>query len=109
MQLFPAEPAGGVFIWRGRAYTLTQIEYRILRLLLDSAPISANDIGADVFPSSPLEARQRMVSSYIARLRKKIGSNIVEAGKEGYRLSPEIQSSESGVYRALRVRFRQST
>jgi DNA-binding response OmpR family regulator len=96
MQLFPAEPSGGVLIWQGVAYTLTQVEYRILDNIARNAPVSGCDIGGYVFPSSPLEARQRMVSSYVARLRKKVGE-IVEAKRDGYRFIPEVQSSESGM------------
>jgi hypothetical protein len=54
MQLFPAEPSGGVLIWQGVAYTLTQVEYRILDNIARNAPVSGCDIGGYVFPSSPL-------------------------------------------------------
>jgi len=106
VQLFPAEPSGGVLIWRGTAYTLTQVEYQILRAIADTAPVSSIDIGATVFPNSAADARQRMVSSYVARLRRKVGGPIVEATRTGYKFGSEIQPQESGVLRPLWLRKR---
>lgn len=106
MQLFPANPSGGVLIWRNSAYTLTQVEFEILTLIVNNAPISANDIGARVFPKSPPEMWQRMVSNYVTKLRRKIELGVIDASKNGYRFKEEMELPQSRMRGELWVRQR---
>lgn len=109
MRLFPAVPSGGVLVWRGKAYNLTQVEYLLCEAVAKAAPekISGVELGAVAFPVSQRGNGAKMVAVTINRLRKKIGRDVIvsqrggDCALRGYRLGTEtkMELQETGMFR----------